>query len=293
MSISDSEVTPELTPLVTTPGGLLRHARESAGLTLEYVAKELHMSLNKVRALEADDYTTFNANTFVRGYLRAYASLLKLDCTAIIATYEQQVRAQGLLAGPQRPITRDSSPKKMWSFLAALVLLMAGLWLISVWFFDNQVERPLPVPSAIVAPPPAPVITIPQPGVTAGGELQSPQIPTSDNLSVAAETGESALDAAITEDNLPAASVTETTERTLDKLVFHFSDECWLEVSDAQGDVLATELQRPGTSVSLLGVAPFTVKLGNASAAQMTLNDVEVVVKPPVDAKVLIMSVGE
>src|SRR5690606_39346411 len=44
-----------------------------------------------------------------------------------------------------------------------LVLLLAGLWLISVWFFDNQVERPVVVPPAIVPAVPSSSI---QPAVT-------------------------------------------------------------------------------------------------------------------------------
>ena len=88
-------------------------------------------------------------------------------------------------------------------------------------------------------------------------------------------------------------SVVAPAERTLDRLELTFAEECWLEVSDAQGDVLATELQRPGSSVSLLGVAPFSVKLGNAPAVRVTLNGDEVAISPSAGTKVMTISVGE
>lgn len=293
MSISDSEMTPELSPLVSTPGGLLKEGRERAGFTLEYVAKELHMSLSKVKALETDDYTNLNANTFIRGYLRAYANLLKLDSAIIIASYEQQTRALGAASESQHLIAKDSSPKKLWGFVLALILLMASLWLISVWFFDNQVERPIVTPPMVVAQPAASLSTAQQANTSAEIASQGAAASTDDKPLATTEVDSGAQQVAALGNDQSATPVVAATEKVLDKILFNFTEECWLEVSDAQGDVLATELQRPGTSVSLFGVAPFNVKLGNAPAARVTLNGVDVQIDPPAGTKVMMISVGE
>jgi cytoskeleton protein RodZ len=79
----------------------------------------------------------------------------------------------------------------------------------------------------------------------------------------------------------------------LDRLQLSFTAECWLEVSDAQGDVLATELQRPGSQLSLLGRAPFQVTLGYPSAAAIKLNGVSVTIPSPSGASnVVNLTVG-
>ena len=57
-----------------------------------------------------------------------------------------------------------------------------------------------------------------------------------------------------------------------DTLTIVFLDECWLEVSDSKGDVLATELKEAGSEVILQGRAPFNVMLGNATAATVFIN---------------------
>lgn len=57
------------------------------------------------------------------------------------------------------------------------------------------------------------------------------------------------------------------------RLMLQFSDECWVEVKDAQGKVLVNGLMRANTSQTLSGPAPFTVTLGNAPAARIALDD--------------------
>ena len=57
------------------------------------------------------------------------------------------------------------------------------------------------------------------------------------------------------------------------RLMLQFSDDCWVEVKDAQGKVLANGLMKANTSHALSGSAPFTVTLGNAPAARIALDD--------------------
>lgn len=60
-------------------GAILRQAREAAGLSLEQVASQLHMTVRAVANLEADDWTSLGAPVFARGQLRSYARLLGVD----------------------------------------------------------------------------------------------------------------------------------------------------------------------------------------------------------------------
>ncbi len=70
---------------------------------------------------------------------------------------------------------------------------------------------------------------------------------------------------------LPSAPQPALSE-TLDELVIRFSGECWLEVTDANGDVLVTDLFQSGDSTSLKGVSPFSVMFGNVRATDVFLN---------------------
>lgn len=57
------------------------------------------------------------------------------------------------------------------------------------------------------------------------------------------------------------------------RLMLQFSEDCWVEVKDAQGKVLANGLMKANTTHAIAGPAPFTVTLGNAPAARIALDD--------------------
>lgn len=57
------------------------------------------------------------------------------------------------------------------------------------------------------------------------------------------------------------------------RLMLQFSDDCWIEVKDAQGKVLANGLMKANTTHAISGSAPFVVTLGNAPAARIALDD--------------------
>jgi cytoskeleton protein RodZ len=55
-------------------------------------------------------------------------------------------------------------------------------------------------------------------------------------------------------------------------LGFTFADESWVEVRDATGKLLVSRRYRAGEAEEAVGVAPFTVVIGNAKATRMAFN---------------------
>lgn len=64
---------------MATIGETLRKAREAQGLTVEWVASELKLRADYIRALEEDRLDVFAAPVYAKGAIRSYARLLKLD----------------------------------------------------------------------------------------------------------------------------------------------------------------------------------------------------------------------
>src|SRR5258706_9374755 len=60
------------------PGTLLA-AREAQSLSVADVARQLKLSVHQVEALEAGEYHRLPGPVFVRGFIRNYARLLKVD----------------------------------------------------------------------------------------------------------------------------------------------------------------------------------------------------------------------
>lgn len=323
-----------------SPGKLLADAREQLGLSIEEVANELYMTAYKVRMIEGDEFKKVNSDTFVRGYLKSYAILVKLDPTVVIAAYNNLAQEQGLIP-KVIPLTVQSNTKKIVVLVAMLLAALIVLWLISVWFLDNRkavsYNPPLSTVSSggssesstssnpVVLGDPADAIAVDadtdelavnrlanslqvnlQP--TTSGIF--PIIDSLDSSSVAASAQPVSVQPAAT---LPAqVSPIESLQATassvsfssassvaraavtggLDELRLEFSAECWLQITDANGDVLASELERGGSIRVVQGRSPFEVKLGNAKAARLSLNGYDVPIEPRPGTNVRTLKIG-
>lgn len=140
---------------------------------------------------------------------------------------------------------------------------------------------PLPAASNAGSPAPAapatPVAAPPQPTLVSPASpvvLASGASPTSSSPQPAAGTSMQGLVAIAT---VPAAgTATEAGGANAPneaKLLLEFSNDCWMEVKDAQGNVLANGLMKANSAHTISGSAPFKVTLGNAPAARIILDD--------------------
>ncbi len=68
-----------------SPGARLAAERQAHGLTIEQVASQLNLAPRQIVALESDNYAALPGMVIVRGFLRAYAKLLKIDPVPLLA----------------------------------------------------------------------------------------------------------------------------------------------------------------------------------------------------------------
>lgn len=287
-----------------SPGKLLLQGRLQAGLTQEQVAKELYLTPAKISALEADDYELLGAATFVRGYIRTYSNLLKLDGAKVLAVYEEYLKDNNpQLASTTLVPTANSSYKGAWKFLAFLAAFFIGLWIISVWFLDKPAEKNYVLSTVDVAALPINVDNFPTTSVAQSSvSLSDAQMSSVPSVEEQAQTISTVTSVITTSESARSSvsAISETTVKTavvkkneLDEINFTFHGECWLEVSDSRGDVLATELQPADSKLILLGKAPFDVKLGNAPVVDIQLNGKKIEVTPLVGNSVLSLQVND
>src|SRR5438477_8530525 len=69
----------------------LRQARESQKLSVQHVAEITKIRTDHLRALEEGDFDVFSAPVYIRGFVRCYATLLKLDVPRIMAAIEAEL----------------------------------------------------------------------------------------------------------------------------------------------------------------------------------------------------------
>ena len=132
-------------------GGALRQAREAQALSVQDVASKLRLSPKQIEAIEADNFAKLPEPTIVRGFIRNYAKLLKINAEPLLDAYTVIVPSNTQHQLTVKPtsnmhVSSGDKPKTssyIWAGLAALVAF--GLWL----FYQNYIEKPSPTaPSA-------------------------------------------------------------------------------------------------------------------------------------------------
>ena len=137
-------VEPQPLSPVETAGGILSSARKGWDLSIEEVAENLNLGPDTIKALESNEYDNLPGSTFVKGYLRSYAVLLKLNPDEVIATIDLEPEKLSKIPISKRAIkfkgyTKSRRKKKGRSFFKGLLFLVIFVGL--VLFGLNQWSR--------------------------------------------------------------------------------------------------------------------------------------------------------
>src|ERR1700722_7028134 len=76
---------------MSTVAEQLRLAREAKNLTVYQVAEVTKIRTDHIRALEEGNFNTFSAPVYIRGFVRTYATLLKLDTPQIMTALDDEL----------------------------------------------------------------------------------------------------------------------------------------------------------------------------------------------------------
>jgi cytoskeletal protein RodZ len=132
--------------VVLTPGEILNRAREKEGLSLEDVSERLKLRPSLIRDIECNRFNQPNLmKTFIKGYIKSYASLLKVDEQTVLHAFdvlmkETEVNQQEIIQKQENEKRRIIRVNFLWSFgVVVLILLAVFLVVYAVYrvFFDT------------------------------------------------------------------------------------------------------------------------------------------------------------
>jgi cytoskeleton protein RodZ len=271
-------------PAPASLGQRLRDARVAQDLTIEQLATELRIEAKQLAALEEDRLEQIGVPVFVKGYVKQYGQRLGLDVRELLGLYYQQGKLADIEIRPNRTIKLHDE-RQITAWLLALIVLVAVVVGLAVWWWDGELEgaQPAvtPAPAAAApadldrrapepaAPPPAPPAAAEDPARAepavadpAGLAVASPAAGADVSPAAAAAAGEGAADDE-RETAIPVATI---------PLEFTFEAESWAEVTDARGERLLFGLSAAGRRITVRGEPPFAVLLGNASSVRLLVD---------------------
>jgi cytoskeletal protein RodZ len=86
--------------VMSTVAQQLRQAREARHLTEQQVVEVTKIRSDHLRALEEGNFDVFSAPVYIRGFVRSYATLLKLDVPQVMAALDAELSGTTKFAEP-------------------------------------------------------------------------------------------------------------------------------------------------------------------------------------------------
>ena len=122
--------------MAVKPGERLREARNARKLDLEAAAQQMNLSVSVLRALEHDDYRALPSSTFIKGYIRSYARMLRLPPDDLVRAFEYQTGVHSSM-DEQHPLPEKAARKgPSRALLLVALLVLAGV--IYLLFFTGE-----------------------------------------------------------------------------------------------------------------------------------------------------------
>ncbi|MFT4937042.1 MAG: cytoskeleton protein RodZ [Paraglaciecola sp.] len=272
------------------PGQILKSARLSANLSVKDIAQKIHLKSIMIEDLEADKYDNNISLTFIKGYLKLYAKQVLVTEAEIMKAFESintQKKEPAKLQSFSRRVANQENDDKL--MLVTYFILAAVIALVVVWWFqqgesDNSVGLPV-LPETTSTPETldssvnqslAGIISTDQ--VNHSADQQETMRDDIAPQTLSQELENEALDdfadlatqetaSEISEQALPDNAQSQLAEAV--ELVFEFSADCWMNLSDATGEDIAFGVKASGRVMSVSGVPPFVVTLGAPQAVQI------------------------
>ncbi len=289
--------TPENNEASETVGEILHNKRKEIGLSLDEITEKLNLDSYLIELLENNDYEKFKVETYLKGYLRAYAKVLGIDGDRIIKLYKE--------SNPEKEpeILPDVKPKnqknsgdrsvKLFSYILGLSIALSML----IWYQKNIMIKPdvnenyignielnknneingVDTSYKIIIHSDYwqwPIDNISERYRESGSNDQSKSLK---NEKIQDELKKDVIQEQVLETE---ESPVYETQQSADTVVLDLRGDSWVEVYDREGNRLFLDLARGGKNYIINGNSPFDILLGAANEVSIEFNGSVVNIEP-------------
>ncbi len=268
------------------PGALLGAERQSRGWTIEQVANQLNLAPRQIQALEDDHYAALPGMVIARGFVRAYAKLLRMDPAPLVAMMAEESAApvesielrralSATFSESSLPAANRADRKFRRNLIGWLVVLAFGA---AIWFVQQQgglagLSSLLNMQSAGVSPQqpsgqdgvatgetaPAAVPGADAQGVTMGEAI----VPAQDPAAGAAVAPEAPVKQEPVESGAKAVNPNAN-------LILKFREDSWIEIKRGEQVTVIARLVKAGTTEAFEIRPGAELVVGNAAGVDIT-----------------------
>jgi cytoskeleton protein RodZ len=292
MSNSESEVTEENIDF----GSLLSAARKAQNYTVDQISEHIKIPVHYIVAIENNELKALPADTFARGYIRAYARFLEISDKQILELYERAVpQDHTKTLKPRSNLPGEASSQSPLIKTITMLLIFAVLGAVIYGSFQYYQEKAGVMGSERDGKQTSFTgSSLDSPSAASSGAGQEERLMDdaatqnkSDSVSEVSVSSVNAIDeqdAAVTEagEEVSATIPENMAEMLADKeipendvLEIFAENGSWVDVRDASDSRLFNNLIAKGDTKVIQGKAPFHIALGNAKTTRVLINDLE------------------
>lgn len=287
-------------------GEALIEARDNLALSTTDIANELNLTISIISKIESNEFSQDIPLAFIRGYVKSYATRVGLDTRSILLEFDHQSGVESpSLKRVQTASKFDFKRKEINSGSYLIKSVSVLLVLLFVFFAGLAIWKKLDLGAAVDSSSVTESLDIDIPltielndsqtniEVTTNvtSDLESENKPTSDlsdqisapvikpkpleviqsnnNNQVVLVADKPTAAESFSDNRLSNASLGGI---DLVPLELVFSADCWVKITDARNEVLALGVKTLGKNMTLQGVKPIKVILGEPSAVSMTFD---------------------
>ena len=279
-------------------GALLRQARQAQGVALGDLAATLKVPVEKLQALEDEDWQRLPDVVFLRALAQTICRTLHLEAAPVLALLPQQkvtaLAPQGGLNAPMRErgvpsILATNTKHSPWPWVVLLLIVLGGggylgvQWMAPEWV--RGVSTTVPAPSDPAGDSPLFSPAVPEEGdgggmgnmgdVAQAGEVPSVQVAALMQPDLPEEEGAQpgfAAPATAPAAEPAAAPAAQAAASVSPVLRITAKGATWVQVLDAQQRLLIEKILQDGEVFSTSAPKPLTVAVGKADLATVEVN---------------------
>ena len=276
-------------------GALLRQARQAQGVALGDLAATLKVPVEKLQALEDEDWQRLPDVVFLRALAQTICRTLHLEAAPVLALLPQQkvtaLAPQGGLNAPMRErgvpsILATKTQHSPWPWVVLLLIVLGGggylgvQWMAPEWV--RGVSTTVPAPSAPAGD--SPLFSPAGPEESDGGNMgdgaqagEVPAVQAAALMQPALQEEEGAqpgfaAPAPVAQAEPAAAPAAPAAASVSPVLRITAKGATWVQVLDAQQRLLIEKILQDGEVFSTSAPKPLTVAVGKADLATVEVN---------------------
>lgn len=124
-----------------SPGALLQEARHQLGLSQAEVARRLCLNIKIIATIERDDYKELPGLSYIRGYLRSYASLVNISADKVLLSFDRQGFVNNFTKSDKPHIKNEptlSEKRDNITRLGSYILIILFIAMSLGWWYEHR-----------------------------------------------------------------------------------------------------------------------------------------------------------